>query len=244
VILIHTSVGRTASTWMESILLALCEELPLRCEPRGPDAYRERVAGPGLEDDTVHPAVFLRWDELALERCPHPWRVFHVRRDPRDCLVSGYFANLHSHAPSPEIDRRRARLRAMSEEEGLVWLIGDYLSPRLEILTSYLGRTRRDGCMTVEFADLVARPVAHVRRMLRFAGWHLPRRTVRGLVESRGFARHTGGRRPGEEDVHHHFRKGVPGDWKHHFTPRVTEAFKEALGKPLIELGYERSLEW
>lgn len=243
-ILIHTAIGRTASTWMESILLAVCEELELRCEARGPEAYLERLTGAGLDDDTVHPGVFLRWDELALERCPHPWRVVHVRRDPRDCLVSGYFSNLYSHGPTPDVNRRREVLRALSEEDGLVWLMGDYLLPRFEILMSYVGRRRADGCQIVEFADLVSRPRRYVRRMLDFAGWRLPRRTLHDLVDARGFERHAGGRRPGEEDVHHHYRKGVAGDWKLHFTPRVTEAFKETFGKELVELGYERSLDW
>jgi hypothetical protein len=244
VILIHTTVSRTASTWVESILLAVGEELGLRVEPRGPDAYRERVAGPGLADGSIHPAVFLRWDELALERCPHPWRVFHVRRDPRDGLISSYFAHLYSHSTTTEIEQRLPILRALSKEEGLIWLMAEAVPNRVEVLMSHLGRGRADGCLAVDFADLVSRPHRHLRRMLAFAGWHLPWRVLRGLVAARSFERHSGGRRPGDEDVHHHYRKGVPGDWKLHFTPRVAEAFKAGFGKELVELGYERSLDW
>ena len=80
--------------------------------------------------------------------------------------------------------------------------------------------------------------------MLDFAGWPVPRRIFKQLIDARSFERQAGGRRPGQEDPHHHYRKGVAGDWKHYFTPQVKAAYKEAFGKALIELGYERSLEW
>ncbi len=52
------------------------------------------------------------------------------------------------------------------------------------------------------------------------------------------FSKLAGGRRPGEENVNSHFRKGVAGDWKNHFTPKVKEAFDARYGKNLQALGY------
>ncbi|WP_408006224.1 sulfotransferase domain-containing protein [Pseudalkalibacillus sp. A8] len=40
------------------------------------------------------------------------------------------------------------------------------------------------------------------------------------------------------------FRKGLIGDWKNEFDLEVTNAFKEVAGSLLIELGYEKDLEW
>lgn len=243
-ILVHTGTARSASTWMEGILLALCEELPLRCEARGPDSYRERIATRRFQDGTVHPAVFLPWHELALEHCPHPWRVFHVRRDPRDALVSGYYSNAYSHVSNPVIDRRRPYLLAHSREDGLLWLMEQRHADAIEILLSHLGRGVADGCLSVEFADLIARPQACIQALLDFADLRIPERTLRDLVEARSFERLSGGRTPGQEDILNHYRKGVVGDWTTHFTPRVKEAYKERFGKALVELGYERSLVW
>jgi len=41
-----------------------------------------------------------------------------------------------------------------------------------------------------------------------------------------------------------HLRKGKVGDWKNFFTEKHKEIFKEIAGKTLIELGYEKNLDW
>jgi hypothetical protein len=41
-----------------------------------------------------------------------------------------------------------------------------------------------------------------------------------------------------------HFRKGVAGDWHNYFKPEHVAKFKELLGDRLIDLGYEKDLEW
>jgi hypothetical protein len=40
------------------------------------------------------------------------------------------------------------------------------------------------------------------------------------------------------------FRKGVIGDWREHFEPRHTEAFKAIAGDALVRLGYEADDSW
>ena len=40
------------------------------------------------------------------------------------------------------------------------------------------------------------------------------------------------------------FRKGAIGDWRNHFSPDHIDAFKEVAGQHLIDLGYERDLNW
>jgi len=40
------------------------------------------------------------------------------------------------------------------------------------------------------------------------------------------------------------WRKGTPGDWKNHFTPKITEYFKERWGEMIVKLGYEKDLDW
>jgi hypothetical protein len=39
-------------------------------------------------------------------------------------------------------------------------------------------------------------------------------------------------------------RKGIVGDWKNHFTPAVVNKFKSLTGDGLIQLGYERDMNW
>lgn len=40
------------------------------------------------------------------------------------------------------------------------------------------------------------------------------------------------------------YRKGAVGDWHNHFTPRITDAFKEHAGDWLVQLGYEQDDNW
>lgn len=40
------------------------------------------------------------------------------------------------------------------------------------------------------------------------------------------------------------FRRGVIGDWRNHFKPEHVAAFKEQGGQHLIDLGYERDVDW
>ena len=52
------------------------------------------------------------------------------------------------------------------------------------------------------------------------------------------------GRPKGLEEVRNHYRKGVSGDWKNHFTDVQKHLFKENWGELLVQLGYERDLNW
>ncbi len=72
----------------------------------------------------------------------------------------------------------------------------------------------------------------------------LPRLVVRRIIARYAFERHAGGRQPGQEDAHHHYRKGIAGDWRNYFTPKITTAFKARYGELLIALGYEQDLNW
>lgn len=48
----------------------------------------------------------------------------------------------------------------------------------------------------------------------------------------------------GLEEVRNHYRKGVSGDWKNHFTDVQKHIFKENWGELLVQLGSERDLNW
>ena len=38
-------------------------------------------------------------------------------------------------------------------------------------------------------------------------------------IQANQFESKSNGRIPGEENIHHHYRKGIPGDWVHHLSP-------------------------
>lgn len=67
---------------------------------------------------------------------------------------------------------------------------------------------------------------------------------LRRILDKKSFQRMSGGRAKGQEDVKNHFRKGVPGDWRNHFTPALLEAFKAQYHHLVLKLGYETDAGW
>jgi hypothetical protein len=72
----------------------------------------------------------------------------------------------------------------------------------------------------------------------------LPVERLLGLVWENDFRTKADGRTAGQEDPHAHYRKGVPGDWRNHFTPEHVAYFKAHYGEVLRTLGYEEGAHW
>jgi hypothetical protein len=70
------------------------------------------------------------------------------------------------------------------------------------------------------------------------------RSLLQQAVTANDFRKKSGGRIRGEQDVAHHYRAGIPGDWKNHFFPELTRRFKAEYGDVLIKLGYEKNADW
>jgi len=94
------------------------------------------------------------------------------------------------------------------------------------------------------------------RRGRRFMPGHIPMfpcprvplrrlapRVVEEIAADRTFEKLTG-RKKGQENRNTHLRKGVPGDWKNHFTPEHIRLFKEQYNDLVVSLGYEDSSDW
>ncbi|MBV1853687.1 sulfotransferase domain-containing protein [Catellatospora tritici] len=81
---------------------------------------------------------------------------------------------------------------------------------------------------------------ARVRRALPWPTLgRLPRAYVPLAVGHHTFTRLSySDRRPGEVDEMNHYRKGVPGDWRNHFTERHRSAFRARYGDLAERLGY------
>ena len=136
---------KCASTWVWQLVAGVCREIGLRhylaLDERTPLTHglltgfaeggrgqerlkgtferrrlRERVEEAGAEFVSCITADREQLEALA------PTRGFHVIRDPRDIIVSGYFSHRNSHPTDglPELARHRERLRAVSKEEGLL----------------------------------------------------------------------------------------------------------------------------
>ncbi len=64
------------------------------------------------------------------------------------------------------------------------------------------------------------------------------------IIYRNRFVAKTKGRQIGEEDIKHHYRKGISGDWVNHFNSEHKKYFKERYNNLLLKLGYESGITW
>jgi hypothetical protein len=171
---------------------------------------------------------------------------FHVVRDPRDIVVSGYFSHYYSHPDEgwPRLTYFRRYLRTLSKDEGLLREM-EFLSRSLYDMISWDYDT--PAILQLRFEDLINDPVFHFTGIFRYLGI-VPQKTseeeLTGIIDKYSFEKLSGGRRPGLEDQAHHYRKGTPGDWQNHFNERHKDYFKKLYNPLLLKLGYEKTENW
>lgn len=175
----------------------------------------------------------------------HGARVVFITRDPRDQVVSHAFHyRLHEEHPLhpyfrdevPELDDAiLAVIRGIGPGP---W---GHLADVDTFFRMFLPWRERDGVYHTTFERLVG-PAGHgaadaqrseVEAILAHIGFPVATRAAARAVATRVFSK-----------VSPTFRRGQIGSWREHFTARHRAAFKEVAGPLLIDLGYERDLDW
>ena len=182
------------------------------------------------------------WYRFTVQK--EPQVKFVVIRDLRDMLVSLYFSLKVSHKIiSENVAEGHEKLNAMSEEDGLMFLIDERLQATANIQRSWLRACQTGDARLFHYEALIANEQAEFARVIEHCQIEIAPQKLAKIVEKNSFSKQAG-RKPGEEDVSSHFRKGVAGDWKNHFTDRIKADFKQKFGPLLVETGYEKSLDW
>ncbi len=94
---------------------------------------------------------------------------FHVVRDPRDVLVSGYFSHLYTHPTDqwPELVAHRERLAACSIEEGLMIEL-DFSRQFLDKMAGW--DYSRENILELKLEEVSAAPQEYFGRIFRHLG--------------------------------------------------------------------------
>ena len=245
---------KCASVWIQSIVSAVCRQLKLK-------AYLAHSAPQfGFKANTYmkeHKLQWMSWVNANQKYIEDFDEIigFHVIRDPRDIIVSGYFSHLHSHPTEewPALSAHRTKLKQIPKDEGLC-LEMDFVADVMEDMGTW--DYTRPNVLEHKLEDLSRNPnelfldiFAHLGLLKKEKRRpHQPKaisaEKLLKIVYTNRFSAHAKGRSAGEEDVTHHFRKGVLGDWVNHFQPRHREYFAERYNDVLIKLGYEQDSEW
>ncbi len=188
------------------------------------------------------------------------FRGFHVIRDPRDIIVSGYFSHLASHPVHPDqnpwLIRHREQLQTCGKAEGVLAEL-DYSSTHMDRIRHW--EYGYGGVTETRFERVMPNPEVELAALLADTGivvdgWTAPadaplqvrvsREQWDAIMEANTFRTLTAGRARGEESHGHHLRSGLPGDWRNHFTPEVTARFKALYPGMVPALGYEADDAW
>jgi hypothetical protein len=99
--------------------------------------------------------------------------------------------------------------------------------------------------MICRYEDLVgAEQLESFKNIFRHCGISLKETYLSKLLEKHHFFKLSGGRKRGKENPKSHYRKGIAGDWRNHFTGDHKALFKHITGDLLIKLGYEKDNTW
>ena len=165
-------------------------------------------------------------------------KVVFIARDPRDAIVSGYFY-IKNGLDEGDMNATRESLARLDPEAGLEQQLIKYMKYRMPVM-AYWFHLQHPNVTRVRYEDLLGDLAGQVRRINRDAGIHAPERHVERVIAQVSFESMSGGRRPGAENRASHFRKGVSGDWKNHFTERHCRIFREMGGEDLLrDMGYD-----
>jgi hypothetical protein len=169
-----------------------------------------------------------------------PFRGFHVIRDPRDLIVSGYFSHLYSHPTQDwsELREHRRELRLLDLVDGLRSEI-DWSAQFIDNMSDW--DYQQPDVLEMAMEELVDDPAAGWTAILRHLGIlsRLPDGLLGEVLENRAFQRLAGGRPRGQENRGHHYRRGIPGDWRNYLTPVHLAAIQRRYGDLVARLGYE-----
>jgi hypothetical protein len=261
----HLTHWKSGSQWVRQILKSCA---PYRFVPQEVDLsqYYRHPVRPGWVypalyinrqdfEDTLHPTRNLA--HLRTRRLNLSWKVylknfinfqvfsrpviqFFVMRDLRDTLVSRYFSDKISHPLINDQYRgMRQALQERDQEGGLLYLIETVLDEIADIQLSWIN----SGILTVRYEDLIADEHGTFEKIIDYCQIEVEREKLHHIISHNSFTRATG-RKPGEEDVTSHLRKGISGDWKNYFTDTVKAEFKRRYPDVLARTGYESGPDW
>jgi len=177
------------------------------------------------------------------------YKGFHVIRDPRDICVSAYYSHLYSHPDKnwPELVDIRKKLLLLSKTEGLKFEM-EFLAPQFRAMYNWR-YGELDQILEIKMEKLVEEPVSSFVEIFTFlellmdennmGNNRINEQTLALIIGNNRFTKKTGGRQRGQEDIYHHYRKGLVGDWKNHFDYYLLEIFNNKYIDLLKKLKYD-----
>jgi hypothetical protein len=240
--ILQLTFAKCGSQWVRDVLTApeIAECSGVRLDGRSTSLAKDRW--PEQEPGTfLGPLYDAHPDDWKAHRQPQD-KALVILRDPRDRLVSWVHSVSYSHVPKPAVRLVRDIVFPLDERTRLLAGIWEflYLSSRFEAWADLGGDAQT---LVTKYETIIADQAEQFGAVVGFFGWDVPQATLNAVIHRLSFAKRSG-RAPGQEDVHSHYRKGVAGDWRHHFDRELGQRWEELLPNLLTRLGYETDNHW
>jgi len=232
----HVTHWKAGSQWMRGVLEDIFGQAVVPAEH-----YNQQIFGRPIFNKKIYTCVYLGKPEFDSLAIPGKSRRLVMIRDLRDTLVSLYFSCRYSHVlDHPGMKACRHTLTNISKEDGISHLMETHLCQSANIQRTWL--LSKENVYRLE--DLMSGDPGYMREMLESAyDLQIEKTRCETIMESHSFEK-LASRERGQEDVNAHYRKGIHGDWKNHFTPGIKDRFKYLYNDLLLKAGYEKDSAW
>jgi lipopolysaccharide transport system ATP-binding protein len=232
----HITHYKSGSQWVLAVLSEVAKDRII-----DPLVGADHVTRQPIETGRIYPCVYLPKPKFLAALPPENSKIFIVIRDLRDTLVSLYFSVRNSHQIlSPGQQELRDALRSRAVADGLLLLMEKRLYVSAEIQKTWMN----SGHLLVRYEDLIRDEHAFFKKIISYCGIAVAGdASLEAAIDLHSFENRAG-RKPGEEDVNSHHRKGISGDWRNYFDASLIREFKDRYGEVLVATGYEKNLNW
>ena len=185
---------------------------------------------------TFVPGLYLSYPAYAMIPKPLPYRTVYVFRDPRDIVVSGYFASFGAHPDMLGIEARREKMKSMSVGEGMLLSLQES-AHHFRDMATWLD-VADEHVATWRLEDISADPQGTVPKILAHCGVNLSDVELEQVLQDtsrESLQRQDLARRPPGADSHYRVtRQG----FRELFGPEHYTALEEMVPGLVERLGY------
>jgi hypothetical protein len=248
-VLFIAGLPKSGTTWLERMI----SSYPGYHDYLIPDVAAHELRTGGSHDYDLPADMFGRFDRMLVltkmhvHGSPHNARLLHeagipyavLHRDLRDVAVSNHFYVRNT----PWHPEHRFHV-GRSLEEGLRVFADRTLPAYVDWVRSWRDNHDPARGIILRYEDLLADTADCMTRLARHFGLDDDPAMIADIVERNSFRRLSEGRDRGQSSDASFFRKGVAGDWRNHFTPALTELYRDRIGAFLVEIGDEEDGSW
>jgi hypothetical protein len=236
------SYGRSGTHWLKNLISGVLQRPPVEGGAWDVETLAAILQGSGRRRLVYEHFRFDLHGEL-LDPAKNPeLRLVLLHRHPLDQFISATWHRINITGEMTNFDPQShpndiARGLLLGHyDERLGYKYRDaYIETHKRNLLDWIESGR---CLQIKYEDLVENTEAELTRCLNALEVRFDKGDVMPVVERNRFEKLSGGRKPGQVDGKHHYRRGAPGEWRSVFKPEDLPILQDRYGDVFTRQGY------